>query len=377
MQERGAEVERLMSLAGTPLLIDMSASSANASGCASGYTATKGTGTDDRSRLSGDRKKSADGLDKPAEAGANGTKQKPAQGDAAPSAPGTRCPDFAPIDARPEQGGLSSGGNAGENNEAVEGVAGSKQPGEGQREKRSSITEADTNNSATKTPEGLDAKRIAATASTPLLPCFSLGSARLDLRGRNGGGSSTAKAENCVFEPRRVGLKLSASAGDLAPTTDSSLVGRGQPRPWPGESTDVPLGSALGAADGRSGPRNTQGCGERREAGSGSTEAAAAKAAVVAAREQAGALLASHLTPFPTITKNRSLHAVSQPIVRHSEGFADACRGDSSRLGTVAWRASREARYNTLVAPADRLSIVRQIEAGFDVLQSRRMSPVA
>ena len=44
----------------------------------------------------------------------------------------------------------------------------------------------------------------------------------------------------------------------------------------------------------------------------------ATKAAVAGTRGQADTRLASHLCPFPTITKNRSLHAVSHPLVRVS-----------------------------------------------------------
>ena len=103
----------------------------------------------------------------------------------------------------------------------------------------------------------------------------------------------------------------------------------------------------------------------------------ATKTAVAATRGQADTLLAFHLCPFPTITKNRSLHAVSQPLVRHSQGFADACRGESSRAGTEAWRVARAARYGGLLAPADRLSIVRQIQAGLEMLQGAGVSPMA
>ena len=104
----------------------------------------------------------------------------------------------------------------------------------------------------------------------------------------------------------------------------------------------------------------------------------ATKAAVAGTRGQADTLLASHLCPFPTITKNRSLHAVSQPLLmRHSQGFADACRGESSRAGTEAWRVARAAGYDGLLAPADRLSIVWQIRTGLEMLQGAGVSPMA
>lgn len=94
-------------------------------------------------------------------------------------------------------------------------------------------------------------------------------------------------------------------------------------------------------------------------------------------KDQARALLASHLTPFPTITKNRSLHALPQPIVGHSDGFADACREGGRGSRVDVWRAAKVAKYDELVSPEEREWILQQINAGINALQGRRLSVLA
>ncbi|CAB1115637.1 unnamed protein product [Ectocarpus sp. CCAP 1310/34] len=375
MTERGGEVEQLVSLAGTPLLVDMSTGSASTStgpakhqagnSAQTGDEAAHGsTNTSDRTGRSGETERSnADGKAAVATA-ANPTSTDRGRGR---------------ISSRTDPSGTakaSSGKGVGPAVEPVPTHSGGSGHKESMRrsqstpaatpleeETRNTETPADTaatarpatrrTSSSESSPptRGLDAERIVATASTPQLPCFSLGtSPQLAFRG--------ARPSPTVEPQRSPALQAIASSERkvASPVTDS-----------------------IGAS------ASSSGCQWRRlgvgvRAGLAGT-AAMETPALATARDQASALLAFHLTPFPTITKNRSLHAVAQPIVKHSEGFADACRGERSRSGIEAWRLAREARYEGMVAPADRLSIMQQIDAGFDALQqggrSRRVPPVA
>lgn len=443
MIERGAEVEQLLSLAEIPLLIDMSANSASipGSGCGSNEkSAARNTFRDDCEPIGNGNtcegaKKSTEG------AGEAGASQRVANSDVQKHR-GSRSSSGRKSQTKPAVGAVwnSSNTNGVAGGPAVE-AAPSPQGSEGGQNisstpllSRSSSTPTvatlygdQANGDATagittvaaaaaalkpvrnailsgrSSPRGLDATRIVATASTPQLPCFSLGSAPqlafrgggaqkpneavgLQRRNRLGDGRAVSNGYNAVSASPDTNVVV-ASGGSSA-----ARLGHGHAR----NETEASVSDRIHQP-----PRNklvttstSSALGRRREAGAGAgtgtgtgtgdagpgAAAAAAKAAVVAARNHASMLLASHLVPFPTITKNRALHAVSQPIVRHSEGFADACRGERSRAGTTAWRVAREARYDSLVGPADRLSIVRQIEAGCDALQGRtrrRVSPVA
>lgn len=446
MTERGAEVEQLMSLAATPLLVDMSYNTASIS---SGGSNKKSAARNDV-QGNDDPAHNGDGCEGPGAAGMDrggGASQqlttdskehqgssssnnrwkrksgiKPATGSArnvsnTNGVAGGSAVEVAPPDGRggghkasstllsrsastPSTATLHGGGQA--SGDAPTGTTTAAATAAAEIPARKALF------SGSPSPRELDATRIVATASTPQLPCFSLGSSpqltfrsggagqqpnqafglQQTCRGRLGdGGVIPNNSYNAVSSGSASSPDVNAAV--VVASSGGSTVagfGRGHARQWAGASvSDRTHGQQ---------PRNetsmttsaSRGQGHRPESGVGAGDAgaaatAAAKAAVVAARNQASTLLASHLMPFPTITKNRALHAVSQPIVKHSEGFADACRGERSRAGTTAWRVAREARYDGLVAAADRLSIVRQIEAGCDALQGRtsgrRVSAVA
>lgn len=100
--------------------------------------------------------------------------------------------------------------------------------------------------------------------------------------------------------------------------------------------------------------------------------AAAVRVEAVADRDLAQTLLASHLAPFPTVNQHSTLYGVSQPVLQHSAAFADACRRAAARPGSTLTKLTRmeeglgpEGR----VALADRRSILRQIEEGFQALR--------
>ncbi|CAM9940844.1 unnamed protein product [Ectocarpus sp. 12 AP-2014] len=363
MTERGGEVEQLVSLAGTPLLVDMSAGSASTStgpakhpggnSVQTGDEAAHGSSnTSDQTGRGGKTERSTAGGKAAAATAANPTSTDRGRGR---------------VSSRTDPSGTAKASSGKGVGPAVEPVP-THSVGSGHKEsmRRSQSTpaatpvEEETHNTgtpadaaATARPamrrtsssesspptRGLNAERIVATASTPQLPCFSLGaSPQLAFRG--------ARPSPTVGPQHTPARKAIASSE---------------------RKVASPVTDAIGASVSASGYRGRR-LGVGVEAGLAGT-AAMATPALATARYQASALLASHLTPFPTITKNRSLHAVAQPIVKHSEGFADACRGERSRSGTEAWRVAREARYEDLVAPADRLSIMRQIDAGFDALQ--------
>lgn len=354
MQERGAEVERLMSLAGTPLLIDMSVSVNNGPD-----TAKKAPSNDHEVSDSTDATKLEKTPGRATEsATTSATIPTPVSeirrvGNDPGAARGTGV-----LDSKAEEAiDVSNGGK-------YRGASRMATLTQDQQGDDTLLAESDAERQGS--PQELDTARVAATASTPLLPCFSMGSGLAFREPR--GTTSTANAEGALT-CQRTGLATSASATDIRSTP---VCGRVRPRNWPfvfsgstrGNDWDASMGGWLASRKSQDRPEG------------GGTRVAVASAVAVA-RSQVDALFASHLTPFPTITKNRSLHAVSQPIVRHSEGFADACRGECSRSGTEAWRVSRMAKYDGLVTPVDRRSITRQIEAGFDALQGRRVSPVA
>lgn len=354
MTERGAEVEHLMSLDGTPLLVDMSANS----GSAFGGPAKKEAGNassydDDPTENGGDRERPLP----QAEATENRR-----HGGSANEVGGSSAETAPPHESggRKDSQALLSRSTSAHNDALSE-----DPPSKGGA--TAAVTSARKRlPSAPSSPRGLDATRVLATASTPQLPSFSLESSpQLAFLG--------GKPNQQVGQNNRNGNEASCVA-KIASALSAPAYCHGRATPWVGGNVyDRPQQSRNEALTSRnSGPPHRAPERAKRAVADGKT-------AIAAAKDHASMLLASHLTPFPTITKNRSLHAVSQPIVKHSEGFADACRGENSRLGTTAWRVTREARYDGLVAPADRISIVRQIEAGFDALRgrSKRVSPVA
>lgn len=366
IQERGADVERLLSLAGTPLLVDMNA---NANG--GDTSAKKSCIENDHDHRDSEVECSEGVLD-------GSSKGAPATATIAAASVPAAVSDRRGVQSEPGAATTSSVNNIDKSGSA-------EAPGTSTdtNAPNTSACAPDEQKDNTNTPSAklaqnnlglaqeLDPQRVVATASTPLLPCFSLGS-RLAVGGLQNDFFTTTTAAY-AGDSRRVGLNASASAGDTANTSSRA---RGREKIWTAEGSGRTPISALDATGARLASTNSLGR-SREGGGAGSAASAALKAAAAVIKGQADALLASHLTPFPTITKNRSLHAVSQPIVQHSEGFADACRAESSRLGTTAWRVARTARYDGLVAPAERLSIVRQIEDGFDALRGRRVSPVA
>lgn len=374
MTERGGEVEQLISLAGTPLLVDMSAGSGSTSSgpakhpagtsAQAGDEAAHGSrNTSDRTGRGGETERSTAGRKAATVTAANPTSTDRGRGrvssrtDPCGTAKTSSNKGVGPaVDPVPTHGGGNGHKGSIRRSQstpaatALEEKAGNAGTPADAADTARPATRRTSSSESSPPTRGLNAERIVATASTPQLPCFSLGtSPQLGFRG---GRPSPA------LGPQHTPVRNAVAPSErkvVSPVTD-----------------------AVGAAASASGYRGRH-LGVGVEAGLAGT-ATMATPALATARDQASALLASHLTPFPTITKNRCLHAVAQPIVKHSEGFADACRGESSRSGTEAWRVAREARYEGLVAPADRLSIMQQIDAGFDALQggrSRRVPPVA
>lgn len=414
MTERGAEVEQLMSLAETPLLIDMSANSASISGSGPSKKSAGNASQDDdepvdnsdpcegAGRTEGGGRLSGKAATPQAETpdkhqGGSGGSSSRSRIEAAGAARNNSTNGVvgsSAVEAAPPHGGSGGGYKASSrrlsrssSTPAATMLHGGQASGDANTGATAAALES-ARNTGSPSPRGLDATRIAATASTPQLPCFSLGSSpQLAFRG--------GQPNQAVGLQRRLGdgaisNSYSAASPDninvvASASSSAAGFGRGRARHWvAGASVSDRIQQQQPRSEtALASTSNDQGHHRTEAAGVGADDATAAvvvaKAAVVAARNHASTLLASHLMPFPTITKNRSLHAVSQPIVKHSEGFADACRGERSRSGTTAWRMAREARYDGLVGPADRLSIARQIEAGFDALQGRRrrVSPVA
>ena len=381
MTERGAEVEHLMSLDGTPLLVDMSANSASAS--ASG----------------GPKKPKAGNVsandDAPGEGGGGHERPLPQQGETTQSGrrrgsaneAGGQTAETSPPSHESRGRRDSTATLLSRSRSTPNGAHGENPPEKGGETAAAAIASARGKlSSAPSSPLGLDAARVLATASTPQLPSFSQGSSpQLELRAvkssRQDGQSRTAGDGVRSSTSKPVACDVAKFSGALAAQPVSC---QGRATSWIGGNGSGLLRQQQCRDEASCSSRHSSGPHLRSGQQGGGTRAAeeGRRTAVIAAaaRDRASMLLASHLTPFPTITKNRSLHAVAQPIVKHSEGFADACRGEISTSGTAAWRVAREARYDGLVAPADRLSIVRQIEAGFGSLQGRscgRVSPVA
>lgn len=387
MTERGAEVEHLMSLDGTPLLVDMSTNSASA-------VSASGGGGGEKTKAG--NASSNDDDEDPAETNGGGP-ERPlmphrAEAKAAENENGRRrgsANDAGGPAAEKAPPHASEGGGRRRDSKEARRLSRSASTPSGAHSEDPPVVKGGTTaaavesgrerlSSGTSPPRGLDAARVLATASTPQLPCFSLGSSpQLAFRGGNSNrqddGQQAKHNGDGALLSKTSAVAASYSATKFASELSAppSAYCRGNAARWVGGnvSTDrlqqtrrsSPMTSRhSGPPPYRSilGGTNVEGEEQGRPPG-----------VVAATRGRASMLLASHLTPFPTITKNRSLHAVSQPIVKHSEGFADACRGEASRSGTAAWRVAREARYDGLVAPADRLSIARQIEAGFDALQ--------
>ncbi|CAM9981253.1 unnamed protein product, partial [Scytosiphon promiscuus] len=374
MMERGAEVDQLMSLAGTPLLVDMSTSRAGATGSSGTSSAghafrvpnaaiDRGNASEAAGKAVGQRGPlghdtvqqpvTTAGTSTPASAAAgkcrgsttdSGSSRNRVEHQAGPATTSSQdrtvVKPAAEEVAQPQRGGSGQKGS-----KALLPRSRSTPPvvpfDEASSQNGTPANTTVVTGSAREVPNfslplGLEAGRIAATASTPQLPCFSMESS-----------PQRASLERRAGEPGGATLQPSSRRTLNCDVVSPSLAVAG-------------ASPAGGVHYGGSGGAVAMGVGE---------PALAKRAALTAARDEASTLLASHLMPFPTITKNRSLHAVSQPIVRHSDGFADACRAESSRLGTAAWRMARDARYHGLVAQEDRLSILRQIEAGFDALQ--------
>lgn len=360
MQDRGSEVERLMSLGGKPLLIDLTA---NASTCAnpSGKHAPHFEQDQDKALTA------TAGLDpvpgavvpSPSESKSKGLRHEPSSAKIQSSVVATKGRGARRVTTSP---GPQVGAD----------VAAIKTPAECEREGKDDTAcplKADVS-PKDEVPEALDAERVAATAGTPSLSRNSLG--YQISRGQHPGASLAAvnDGEKSVSElSRHPALHTSFSAGEIG--TTPSARGHRRARNWTGEDFDRKQVGNDAVGEWSAGFTNDP------QAHGRAGFARVVNESGKINRHRADLILASHLTPFPTITRNRSLHAVSQPIVRHSQGFADACRGESSSLGSSAWRVARAERYNGLVATADRLSIVRQIEAGFDALQGRRISPLA
>lgn len=347
IQERGAEIDRLMSLGGTPLLVDMSVNADNGATASSNATALP-----------------RDHEPEPANPSGNSDQEKVAHvATAVPHLGEQKISRTESGAARKRSWGAKV--PVGSNDTKVSSTSSSPP-----KEQQSDTLEEREYTQGPESLEGLDANRVKATESTPLLPSFSLGS-RLALHGQLSGKNCLANLKGFPVS-RQVELCASPSADDIARTSACGHLRGGK---WTGRNSNRASGSTFHTGGALIPTKHDQGDGGG--GAEGSAEVAAEKVATVINKCHANALLASHLTPFPTITKNRSLHAVPQPIVQHSEGFADACRGESSRLGNAAWRVSRATRFDGLVATADRLSIVRQIEAGFDALHGRRVSPMA
>lgn len=432
MKERGDEVERLMSLSGTPLLVDTDGGGDIGHNIIDiGRNVTGGDGRNDRNsrdhyHADGDYRggkndgRYAGGQLSRDHGGASSMDRKKTLAVPETDNPGV---EKGQVSGTAAPGNSSRRGSGGERRAKVQSKRDSgsgrqnsvESPGvtipkENEKDKRNSgACRSDPDNGSGQSQEALNVERIAATASIPLLPCFSSVGARNVLGvGRHSAlahcnmtrssaniVSSTRKGEGRAegwrgAEYQNLGLKTSASAGDIGVL---SMLNRHDPAENSRNTASaIDRAALLGTSGGLEGARAWA---SSRNAGRGgvygevggsiattahiaTADPGNSRAAAASAREYADILLASHLTPFPTITKNRSLHAVSQPIVRHSAGFSDACRGENSRLGTTAWRVARNARHEGLVAPAERLSIARQIEAGFDALQERtRASPIA
>lgn len=241
----------------------------------------------------------------------------------------------------------------------------------------------------------VDPSRFTANQKFPLLPCFSSVASQLELGELHSGQRASDNSDNGggLFGMQR--NRSACSSRHSVPTSCASGDGRA-----PSSAFDLRRRRRVpdGVGSQRAGTCNFDRQGiwtapasntrtrrsSGRDGGLGGAvgrfqvhSSATSKMATVAARDCAETLLASHLTPFPTITKNRSLHGVPQPLVRRSRGFADACREDNSRMSATALRAVNRAERDELVTPAERQWILSQIEAGFDTLQhGRRLSHV-
>ena len=360
MEQRGAEVERLISLAGTPLLVDVG-EAANGDDGGSGKAiimAAKGA-TEHVGEID-------------VRAGEMKTAAKVSQKSkgaviAATSGVRSTVRDKQNYGAHSESVHISNSKRARSitltlHEENVSGESTMAISNDARKEETFSTAESKVANK-TGSHQELDKECMVATASTSLLPSSSLGFRFESRQGRTTAGTSEAVDDG--FNSRGGGIKELASAltGDLpvaaaATGSPSSRFVRSRRICTRGESS-ITGGARLT----RSGSWHTSSEIQRRGEGRKGT--------------LPGSMLASYLTPVPTITKNRSLHAVAQPLVPHSEGFADACCGEDTGLGMVAWRSARADRYDGLVAQADRLSIARQIQAGFNALQGRRVFPAA
>lgn len=413
MQERGAEVERLMALKGTPLLVDTDTPTSvePRRRCCTASGPRSNSKVSDKNLLVNDGDIARDEDEKLA---SRSERRAP---DAAEGAAGGGVDVLARHDVgvssliEKKAGKLTSGRGAeligtaitrGTDEEAwgqdsVVGCSMSIKAAPRLLKTSTAPTtlgeiEIETRRALCPTPliggETLDIERVAATASVPLLPCFSqLGSPLILMGGRHpalaakieGVDGARGRWDVAMSETRRnVGLVASAPAvAKVRTSTLAANIGGTSVQIGDGEGEVAPVVKAFTAQTARWSRVGGIGGVSAADQTLPPTAAAVRTAIMSAAREHAQMLLASHLTPFPTITKNRSLHAVPQPIVTHSEGFADACTGETSQLGYAAWRLTASARHDGLVAPAERQSIVRQIEAGFDALQGRRVSALA
>lgn len=241
----------------------------------------------------------------------------------------------------------------------------------------------------------VDPSRFAANQNFPLLPCFSRVASQRELGELHSGQRASGGSDNGgeLFGLQR--NRSACSSRHSVPRPCASDDGRApssalELRRWRRIPDGVGSHRAGACSFDRQGIWTAPASNirtlrsSRRDDGLGGAvgrfpvhSSATSKKETVAARDYAETLLASHLTPFPTITKNRSLHGVPQPLVRRSRGFADACREDNSRASATALREVNRAERDELVTPAERQWILSQIEAGFDTLQhGRRLSPV-
>ena len=243
MQDRGAEVERLIALAGTPLLVDMSGPPTSGK-----PSSSSNVGSEVVHRL-GERGRAV--LERSPE---KGTALVTTIATATTATTGTIIPDQVvggQQGVRHDSGAGRTGGiraNRGEK-EATEGPdrgtarkataasSASSPPGRRSMGAMSTSTPgSDTNCSYRESPpRGLNLRRVMGTASTPQLPCYSLGS-RVASRGRHGVASLTANVER-LLGPRVTTAGLSGSAA-IADDFSAPAGGSLRARPWTGNILD-------------------------------------------------------------------------------------------------------------------------------------------
>ena len=99
----------------------------------------------------------------------------------------------------------------------------------------------------------------------------------------------------------------------------------------------------------------------------------------VSLSDMAAARAVHPLAPYPTITKNRTLHAAKLPLVPRSDGFLDPFRARDvqGRFAVAAGRALDEKNPGrVLLGGADKDEIDHAIRRGIGALQRRGVSYV-